>query len=245
MNYTWNSLIGMNKRSRLYLIPNLISESLPESVIPAHNLAVVRSLTHFVCEHEKPLRVLLKLAGVPSPFDHLSISVYNHHSHDAQACLEPLTRGQDLGLVTDAGCPGIADPGAALVALAHTLGHQIVPLTGPSSILLAIMASGFSGQQFSFRGYLPTAPTELRKEAQALERLANERGETQVFIETPYRNQKLLDFLLKCLHPNTRLCIAMDLTGPHEWICSQEVRYWAALGQRLEKKPTVFLLGRV
>ncbi|MBI3142275.1 MAG: SAM-dependent methyltransferase [Bacteroidetes bacterium] len=235
----------MAKQPRLYLIPNLLAESHPDSVFPPQNLAIVRTLNHFVCEHEKPLRILLKLAGVHSPFDHLSICVYNHHEHDALSCLEPLRLGHDLGLVTDAGCPGIADPGAELVGLAHSLGFPVVPLTGPSSILLSIMASGFSGQQFSFRGYMPTDLAALRKEVLALERRANEQAETQVFIETPYRNQKMFEFLLKHLRPETRLCIAMDLTGPDEWICSQEVWAWKSAKRQLDKKPTVFLLGRV
>jgi 16S rRNA (cytidine1402-2'-O)-methyltransferase len=230
---------------RLYLVPNLLGVVAPEDVLPARTLAVARRLTHFVVENAKPARQFLKTLGPALPLQQLDIAELGERP-TAERCAEllaPARRGDDVGLLSDAGCPGVADPGALLVAAAHGAGIVVVPLVGPSSILLALMASGMNGQGFTFHGYLP-AKSEARIEAiRRLEAASQQRGSAQLFIETPYRNAALIEALVATCRPGTRLCVAADLTTATESVESREIRAWR--GRDLSgyaKRPAMFVL---
>ena len=230
---------------RLYLVPNLLGVVAPEDVLPARTMAVARSLTHFVVENAKPARQFLKTLGPALPLQQLDIAELGERP-TGERCAEllaPARRGDDVGLLSDAGCPGVADPGALLVAAAHGAGIIVVPLVGPSSILLALMASGMNGQGFTFHGYLP-AKSEARIEAiRRLEAASQQRGSAQLFIETPYRNAALIEALVATCRPGTRLCVAADLTTPTESVESREIRAWR--GRDLAgyaKRPAMFVL---
>jgi Predicted methyltransferases len=172
-----------------------------------------------------------------------ALGVNARQTEAGQAFLQAIEQGKDVGVLSEAGCPGIADPGAGIVALAHQTGVQVTPLVGPSSILLALMASGMNGQRFAFHGYLPPKRLELARDLRRLEALARQHDQTQVFIETPYRSQMVLDVALECLQPNTQFGIAQDLTGEKEFVRSLPVRDWAKTGPKtLEKLPCVFMV---
>ncbi|MCL2829316.1 MAG: SAM-dependent methyltransferase [Betaproteobacteria bacterium] len=232
----------------LYLIPTPLGPTPPESVLPPPALATVRTLRHFVAERAKTARAFLKAAGHPLPLTEILIEELNEHTPPAarHALLEPLRRGENLGLVSEAGCPGIADPGAELAALAHAEHFRVAPLVGPSSPLLALMASGLCGQRFAFHGYLPAKKVPRAEQIRMLERESRLRDQTQIFIETPYRNTQLLEDLIACCAPQTRLCVAVDLTLPEETILTLDVAGWRALpvGERpmLEKRAAIFLV---
>jgi 16S rRNA (cytidine1402-2'-O)-methyltransferase len=229
--------------ARLFLIPTpLGDENLPW--LPEAERLRVLHITHFVVEAEKTARRHLKALGVSAPIRELSLSVLDEHTRpaDVAALLAPLEQGHDLGLVSEAGCPAVADPGARLVALAHERGFEVIPLIGPSSILLALMASGANGQCFAFHGYLPVDAAEREKRLKALELRSRQHGETQIFIETPYRNNALLAHLLATLAPDTRLAIACDLTLPTQTIVSRRVRDWPQPAPDLHKRPCLFVL---
>jgi 16S rRNA (cytidine1402-2'-O)-methyltransferase len=232
---------------RLYVIPNTLGLVPPSSVLPQETLAVARRLRHFVAETPKAARQFLKSLEPLVPLQSIAIAELSEHTLPAHVAdlLDPALAGNDLGLVSDAGCPGIADPGAWLVAAAHRAGIQVVPLPGPSAILLALMASGFNGQAFSFHGYLP-AKVEARLGAiKSLDEAVVRTGATQVFIETPYRNEAMLDALLATCRPATQLCVAVDLTLPSEQVISAAIAAWRkAARPALAKRPAVFLLGR-
>lgn len=229
----------------LYLIPVPLGINPPDEVLPASVLERTRSLGHFVAEHAKSARAFLKAAAHPLPLQQIVISELNEHTRDDQlaALLDPVRAGHDLGLVSEAGCPAVADPGANLVALAQREGIRVVPLVGPSSILLALMASGLSGQHFAFHGYLPAKDDERRKRLQELEAESRKTKRTQIFIETPYRNRQLFDALLASGSPQTRLCIATDLTLASEAVTTRSLAEWRRLPPpEFERRPTVFLL---
>jgi 16S rRNA (cytidine1402-2'-O)-methyltransferase len=230
---------------RLYLVPNLLGVVAPEDVLPARTMAIARRLTHFVVENAKPARQFLKTLGPALPLQQLDIAELGERPNAARCAelLAPARRGDDVGLLSDAGCPGVADPGALLVAAAHGAGIVVVPLVGPSAILLALMASGMNGQGFTFHGYLP-AKSEARIEAiRRLEGASQQRGGAQLFIETPYRNAALIEALVATCRPGTRLCVAADLTTPTESVESREIRAWR--GRDLAgyaKRPAMFVL---
>lgn len=229
----------------LYLIPVPLGATPPTEVLPSAVLDRTRTLSHFVAEHAKTARAFLKAAGHPLPLQQIAISELNEHTRDEalSALLEPLRAGHDLGLVSEAGCPAVADPGAPLVALAQREGLHVVPLVGPSSILLALMASGLCGQHFAFHGYLPAKEEARRKQLKELEAESRQHGRTQIFIETPYRNRQMFDTLLAACMPQTRLCVATDLTLPGETAATRTIGEWR---QRpppdCDRRPTVFLL---
>lgn len=229
----------------LYLIPVPLGPNSPEQVLPPPVLERVRLLERFVAENAKSARAFLKSAGVTRPLRDIPIAELNEHSTPEQVppLLEPLLQGQDVGLVSEAGCPAVADPGAALVRLAQQRGVPVVPLVGPSSLLLALMGSGLSGQHFAFHGYLPAKEEERGQKLKALEKESRHQQSTQIFIETPYRNRAMFESLLKACQGNTLLCLATDVTLPSESIRTQAVSAWKALPlpPDLEKKPTVFL----
>ncbi len=231
---------------RLYLIPTPLAAGDPAQVLPPATLAALRGLDHFVAERAKTARAVLKAAAHPLPLPQIQISELNEHTPPTElpGLLQPLLDGRNVGLMSEAGCPGVADPGAALVALAHDHSVPVLPLVGPSALLLALMASGMNGQQFCFAGYLPTKPPEREAAIRSLEKTARQRHVTQLFIETPYRNEAMLDSLLKVLQPDTRLAVAVDLTGESESVISRRVAAWRkAVVPGLKDRPAVFLIG--
>jgi len=229
----------------LYLIPCTLGDSLPEQVLPQHVIDVARKLSHFVVEQPKTTRQFLALLKPEQPIQSLHFSTLNEHtnSKDMTELLIPLLEGHDIGIVSEAGCPGIADPGAELVNLAHSKGIRVVPLVGPSSILLALMASGLNGQSFAFHGYLPIADADRNKTITKLEAESARLKQTQLFIETPYRNEKMYSALLACCRPKTMLCIATDITLASEQILTQSIGQWKTQPiPKLNKRPSIFLL---
>jgi len=220
----------------LYAIPSALGGA-PRDALPEPALRIVRSLSDFAVENAKSARAFL--GGIGMPVRELNIAVL---AGDAAACLRPLREGRSLGLLSEAGCPAIADPGAALVEAAHREGFRVVPLIGPSSIVLALMASGLEGQRFAFCGYLPREPAERRRRILELERRSRREQETQVFIETPYRSDALHAALLDSCAAATRLCVAADLTLPTESIRTRSIAEWRAAPEAVGRRPAVFLL---
>lgn len=229
---------------KLYLIPTLMGEVEPLEVLPLSAKKVIDMVEHYVVENEKSARAFIKRVHPAKAQDRLEIKVLNKFTEpeDIPGFLDPCLVGQPVGLMSEAGAPGVADPGAEVVKLAHDKGIRVVPLVGPSSILLAVMASGMNGQSFAFNGYLPIDKGERKKEIIRLEKHSQKSGQSQVFIETPYRNHKLLNDLLKYCNPETRLCVARELTLPSEYIKTAPVSWWKNHLPNLEKKPTVFVL---
>ncbi len=224
--------------ARLYLIPTTLGGP-PEHSLPQAVIETVRGLRDFAAENAKSARAFLASLDMPCAMRDLRIATIGE---DPQAMLAPLREGRALGVLSEAGCPGIADPGQSLVAAAHAAGFPVVPLVGPSSILLALMASGLEGQRFAFCGYLPREAPERRARIRALERRSREARETQIFIETPYRGDVLLAALLEACHPETRLCLAVDLTLPGEHIAMRRVADWRKASAQIGRRPAVFLL---
>ena len=233
----------------LYLIPVTLGDEdiaalLPNS-LPPNAITSAQKLEHFVVETEKPARQFLSAIKTAKPVRELSLNLLNEHTldKDVAALLAPLLAGHDVGLMSDAGCPGIADPGAKLVALAHQKGIKVVPFVGPSSILLSLMASGLNGQQFAFLGYLPVDKLARNNNLKEIEKRSQTHNETQIFIETPYRNQHMLEAILSSCNANTRLCVASQVNLPDEMIVTKRISEWKqSTLPDLNKKPTVFLL---
>lgn len=228
----------------LYLVPVTLGGDAIEGLIPTQVQQRVRSLEYFVVENPKSARAYLKLVGTQLPLQQLQLSTLNEHTSDTDIAqlAAPLHAGHDLGMLSEAGCPGVADPGAKLVRYAHAQGMRVVPLVGPSSILLALMGSGLNGQRFAFHGYLPVADAERIKALRELERDSRKLGQTQIFIETPYRNHKMLQSILAgCAH-DTLLCIATDLTLAAEDIRTMAIAAWKRKPPQLERRPSLFLL---
>ena len=230
----------------LYLVPNLLGIVPPEDVLPVRTLAVARELEHWAVETPKAARAFLKSIAIVRPIAELAMSPLPTSAADAgsNAAFRALRDGQDVGLLSDAGCPGIADPGAALVSAAHaTAGVRVVPLVGPSAVLLALMASGLNGQQFAFHGYLPVKPDARAGTLRALEQQSRAESRTQLFIETPYRNAAMLATIGSALKPTTRVCVAADLTLPTETIECRAAGEWRKQDPaRFDKRPAIFLL---
>ena len=232
----------------LYLIPCPISdETAPWEVLPAANRAVMDGLDYFIVENTRTARRFLSRAGIARPIDELEFRELNEHTVAGRAVeelVEPLAVGRSAGVISEAGVPGVADPGALVVEACHRRGIRVVPLVGPSSIILAVMASGLNGQSFAFNGYLPVKPGERTQAIRRYERRAQSERQTQLFIEAPYRNVKLLEELLRTLAPATRLGVAADLTAPGERV---EVHTGAEWRERplpgLHKRPAIFLIG--
>lgn len=232
-------------RGTLYLIPVSLGEASWQTYLPAASHNIACKLRHFVVENAKTARGELKRLGHPSPLRELAIEQLPEplKPADIERLLQPLRAGQDLGLMSEAGCPGVADPGALLVRRAHDEGFTVRPLVGPSSLLLALMASGLEGQRFAFHGYLPAREPERSKKIMELEKDSKRLGQTQLFIETPYRNQSLLEALLSHCRPDTRLAIGTDLTLESESIASLTIAKWRTVtAPALDRRPTVFLL---
>ncbi|MGV0975257.1 MAG: SAM-dependent methyltransferase [Azonexus sp.] len=229
----------------LYLIPVPLGNISPEASLPVPVLEQIRRLTHFVVENAKSARAFLKAVGTEQALQALQLEELNEHTRpDAlDRLLAPLRAGHDLGLLSEAGCPAVADPGADLVALAQSESIRVVPLIGPSSLLLALMASGLNGQRFAFQGYLPAKEAERAKTLRELEAESRKRGQTQIFIETPYRNQQLFASILQTCQPGTRFAVATDLSLPGESVRTRTVGQWKKeTPPEIERRPTVFLL---
>jgi 16S rRNA (cytidine1402-2'-O)-methyltransferase len=230
---------------RVYLVPNLLGIVPPADVLPQRTIDVARSLAYWVVETPKPARAFLKSLVPKRPIAEISITpiAEARDAGSAGALLAPALRGEDVGVLSDAGCPGVADPGAILVAAAHAHGLRVVPLVGPSSLLLALMAAGMNGQRFAFHGYLPVKPDERAAELRKLEAESRAQHCTQLFIETPYRNVALLTTLVQALAPATRVCVAVDLTLPTEAVATRTVREWRDIdAATYAKRPAIFLI---
>lgn len=229
----------------LYLIPVPLGPTPPAESLAASVLATVRPLTHFVVEQAKTARAFLKAAGTDTPLQELILAELNEHTraNELDLLLAPLRAGHDIGLLSEAGCPAVADPGANLVALAQKENFRVVPLIGPSSLLLALMASGLNGQRFAFQGYLPAKEADRGKALKDLESESRKRQLTQIFIETPYRNRQMFDSILQACHPETRLAVATDLTLPGESVLTRTIQQWKKqTPPEIERRPSVFLL---
>lgn len=230
----------------LYLIPSLLGETDPNRSIPDYNTKIINSISYFAVEDLRSARRFLKKVNREINIDELKFELLNKKTSpaDLSKLIAPVLRGESCGIISEAGCPGIADPGAGLVEIAHTKGIKVVPLVGPSSILLALMASGFNGQSFSFVGYIPVKPQERKKRIKQLEQRVYTEDQTQMFIEAPYRNLQLLEDLISTLNPNSKLCVACDVTTPEELIISKKVSDWKGQLPPLHKRPAMFLIYR-
>jgi 16S rRNA (cytidine1402-2'-O)-methyltransferase len=233
-----------NAKGILYLIPSVIAENTDKDVLSPQVLEVCKHTIYYLAENIRTARRFISSLGLGIAIPELEFSVLEKKTPDNEvpAMMQPLLQGRNIGILSEAGCPGVADPGAKAVAWAHKNGVKVVPLVGPSSILLALMGSGFSGQSFAFVGYLPVKGPEKVQAIRQLERQA-QAGQTQLFMETPYRNNHLLADLLQHLQPNTKLCIASGLTGSEEFIRTLTVASWKKNKPDLNKIPTIFLLG--
>jgi 16S rRNA (cytidine1402-2'-O)-methyltransferase len=228
----------------LYMIPTTLGESALAAVIPQAVQQRVRTLEYFVAENPKTARAFLKQVGTAKPLQQLHIATLDEHTAEAAIAelAAPLRAGHDLGVMSEAGCPGVADPGAKLVRYAQRQGMRVVPLVGPSSILLALMASGLEGQRFAFHGYLPVADAGREKALRELEQQSRRLKQTQIFIETPYRNGRLVQSMLEICAPDTLLCIAADVSLATEDIRTMTVAQWKKAPPQLERRPSLFLL---
>jgi 16S rRNA (cytidine1402-2'-O)-methyltransferase len=230
----------------LYLIPTLLGDTSVDTALPPLVSAVVARLSHFVVEEEKTARRFIKQVCPDRVIRDLHIRCLNEHTNPQEYAdlLAPLREGHDLGIISEAGCPAIADPGSDLVSLAHDIGARVHPLVGPCSMILALMGSGFHGQRWRFVGYAPIEDEARRKFIRALEDEVYAAHETQILMDTPYRNQKLLEDMLVACRPETKVCVASALTTDGESIRVKSVKAWRASGERVDKVPTIFLIGR-
>ena len=232
-------------RGTLYLIPCTLGDMQADRVLPSHAIDIARKLQHYVVEEPKSARQFLSSIRHINAIQSLDFTTLNEHTkaNELPALIAPLLEGKDVGLISEAGCPGIADPGADLVALAHQKNIRVIPLVGPSSIFLALMASGLNGQCFAFHGYLPIEQADRNKAIAALETESFRRRQTQMFIETPYRNDKMFSALLAQCRPDTRLCIATDITLATEEIKTLSIAEWKRIAAPdLKKRPSIFLM---
>ncbi|WP_291965285.1 SAM-dependent methyltransferase [Maribacter sp.] len=232
------------KTGKIYLIPTTLGDMPPLEVLPISIKQTIEKLDHYVVENEKTARRFIKKISPRKSQPSLKLFVLNKFTEAAEIpnFLNPCLEGLDVGILSEAGCPGIADPGAAVVKIAHDKNIQVVPLVGPSSILLALMASGMNGQNFAFNGYLPIDSADRKKYIKNLERRSKDENQSQVFIETPYRNNKMLEELIKTLAPSTRICVAADITLPTEYIKTKTAINWKRENVDLHKRPAIFII---
>lgn len=230
--------------SALYLIPVTLGDTSLEKVLPSYNKEIILQIKHFIVEEVRTARRFLKKVEPSIDIDSLTFYPLNKHTlaTEISGYLKPLLAGEPMGVISEAGCPAIADPGADVVAIAQRRGLKVVPLVGPSSILLSVMGSGFNGQSFAFHGYLPIDQAERTRKIKQLEQRAYAEDQTQLFIETPYRNRRLLEELLQTCRPQTRLCIACNVTCEDEYIRTRTVKEWKGNLPDLEKRPCIFLI---
>ena len=232
---------------KLYLIPTTMGECDPMDVLPQTVKRTIDFIDYYIVENEKTARKSIKGVNPEKKQADLVLFALNKHTETKEHLdfIKPLLEGKNVGLMSEAGCPGVADPGAVIVKIAHERGIQVIPLVGPSSILLAMMASGMNGQSFTFHGYLPIEKDEKKASFKNLERTSFEKNQSQIFIETPYRNNKLLEDLIQTLHPETHLCIATDITLPTEYIKTKKISAWKKETIDLHKRPTIFIIHKM
>lgn len=237
----------MKAYGKLYLIPTTLGEMNPEEVLPVTVKRTIELIDYYIVENEKTARRFIKSVLPEKKQPDLKLFALNKHTETSEHYdfIKPLLEGKNMGLMSEAGCPGVADPGAVIVKLAHEKGIQVVPLVGPSSILMAMMASGMNGQSFTFNGYLPIDKSEKKSALKNLEKLSFDKNQSQLFIETPYRNNKLLEDLLQILQPNTSLCIACDITLPTEYIKTLTVNQWKKIKVDLHNRPCIFIVHKM
>jgi 16S rRNA (cytidine1402-2'-O)-methyltransferase len=231
------------KTGKLFLVPTIIAEGTQADVIPKQVVAVLKNLRYFLAEDVRTARRYFSSLKIFDSIEALQFEVLNKDTSTSELpqLLKPLLDGFDVGIVSESGCPGVADPGSIAIQWAHQKNIQVIPLVGPSSILLALMASGLNGQQFAFHGYLPIDAKEAVAKIKELERESSIKNQTQLFIETPFRNTALLSNLIKTLKPTTRLCVAIDVTSSNEQIMSKPIALWAKELKQLPKSNTIFL----
>jgi 16S rRNA (cytidine1402-2'-O)-methyltransferase len=229
---------------RLFLIPTTLGENEPLEVLPISIKQAIEHIDYYIVENEKSARRFIKKisSGKSQPGLHISVLNKFTEAEEVPRFLEPCSLGYDIGIISEAGCPGVADPGAQVVQLAHEKGVQVVPLVGPSSIILALMASGMNGQNFAFNGYLPIDAADRKNAIKRLEKISRDSGQSQLFMETPYRNDKLLAELIKVLHSDTRLCVACDITMPTEYIATKTAADWKKHRVEMHKRPAIFIV---
>ncbi|WP_340112326.1 SAM-dependent methyltransferase [Maribellus mangrovi] len=229
----------------LYLVPNVLAEGNWQNVLPAGVLPVLTNTRFFIVENIRTARRFMKQVNRDIDINACTFYEINKRTDpkDLPHFLKPLEAGNDVAVISEAGCPGVADPGADVVRIAHQKELKVVPIVGPSSILLALMASGLNGQDFAFRGYLPVKPNERSRELSALDKKIRTSRQTQIFIETPYRNNQLVEDILKSCSPTTLLCIAENITGENEFIQTKTIQHWKGKVPDLHKQPVIFLLG--
>lgn len=234
----------MNVSGKIFLIPTFLGETKSSRILPDFNVEIINKVLYYVVENERTARRALKSMGIQTKIDELTFITIDKHSknQDFSKAIELLIKGENLGILSEAGCPGIADPGSEIVKLAHQHNIDIVPLVGPSSIFLALMASGFNGQSFKFHGYIPIKNPERAKKIKELENSALRFNETQIFIETPYRNMQIINDLISICNPEIQLCIACDVTLETEFIKTKKIKDWKNNLPDINKKPTVFLV---
>ncbi len=231
--------------AKLYLVPNVLSEGEWQNVLPAQIFLILTETKFFIVENVRTARRFMKHVNREINIDDCTFFELNKYTKkaDIPSFLKPTKDGFDVAIISEAGCPGVADPGADVVKIAHQKGIKVVPLVGPSSILLALMASGLNGQKFAFNGYLPVKQNERSRAISALEKKAKNEKQTQIFIETPYRNNQLIEDVLKTCSPSTLFCIAADVTGENEFIITKTIHEWKNKTPDLHKVPAIFLMG--
>lgn len=229
----------------IYLIPSSLGENNNNFLFPPENTNIINSLKYFIVENIRTARRFIRSVSAEAEIDSIQFFTLNKHTDSNEICkyINPAFEGHDIGIISEAGCPGIADPGADIVAIAHKKNIRVIPLIGPSSIFLALMASGFNGQNFAFTGYLPIK-TDRIKAVKHLENLVFSKNQTQIFMETPYRNQKLFEELLKNCSLESKLCIACNIATLGEFIRTMSIKEWKRNVPDLNKKPTIFILGK-
>lgn len=231
-------------KGMLYMVPTTMGESPIETNLPADVIATIRELKYFIVENLRTARRFLKKVDAEFDIDGATFFVLDKHTNPNQVpgYLEPLLNGHHMGMMSEAGCPGVADPGADIAKLCHEKGIRVVPMVGPSSILMSVMASGLNGQSFAFHGYLPVKKGEAPKAIKQLEDLSRREKQTQLFIEAPYRNQKMLQEIVATCNPQTRLCIACDITLDTEYIVTKTIAQWKGKLPDINKRPAIFLI---
>nr|WP_293301065.1 SAM-dependent methyltransferase [Allomuricauda sp.] len=229
---------------KVYLIPTTLGDNAPLEVLPISIKRTIENIDHYIVENEKTARHFIKKVSPGKSQPDLHIESLNKYTDPSviPSYLDPCIHGFNIGLLSEAGCPGIADPGADVVKVAHERRIQVVPLVGPSSILMAMMSSGMNGQNFAFNGYLPIDNKERKAMIKSLERLSRDKGQSQIFMETPYRNNKLVQELVRTLQKSTRLCIACDITLPTEFIQTKSTHEWSEINIDLDKRPTIYII---
>jgi len=235
-----------NISGNLYLIPTRLGDNAPLEVLPISVKKVIETVNDYIVENEKTARRFIKKISSGKSQASLNIHILNKYTElsELPSFLEACKRGKPVGLLSEAGCPGVADPGAEIVKIAHQNNIRVIPLVGPSSILLALMSSGMNGQNFAFNGYLPIDKGERKTKLKQLERLSAEQHQTQLFIETPYRNNKLLEDICATLQSQTRVCVACDITLPTEYIKTKTVEEWKRTTVDLHKRPAIFIIQK-